>query len=75
MKKQHTIKSILDKHLHHVPVLVLDVNEEFQDNAAAFDHLVAKTETFIDKFDCIFIIAPPLVALGKFHLDVIAFLL
>lgn len=41
-------KTSLDKHLHHVPVLVLDVNEEFQDNPVAFEHLVAKTETFIE---------------------------
>lgn len=41
-------KSILDKYLHHVPVLVLNVNEEFQDNPAVFGHLQAKTETFIE---------------------------
>lgn len=42
-------KITLDKKLHHVPVLLLDVDEEFQDNPEVFAQLVAKTESFIQK--------------------------
>lgn len=41
-------KAVLDPKLRRVPVLVLDVDEDFHDNSAAFEHLAAKTEVFIE---------------------------
>ncbi|MBM3887242.1 hypothetical protein FJ364_04905 [Candidatus Dependentiae bacterium] len=41
-------KEILDKKLHHVPVLVLDVDEDFHESNAAFEAHLAKTMSFIE---------------------------
>lgn len=38
----------IDKQLRHVPVLVLEVDEDFQANPLAFENLAAKTVTFIE---------------------------
>jgi deoxyadenosine/deoxycytidine kinase len=42
-------KESLDLNLHDVPVLVLDVTEEFQADAASFEHLRQKMATFVSE--------------------------
>lgn len=41
-------KSALDKNLWHVPVLILDVDKDFQEDEVVFEMLSAKTQTFIE---------------------------
>ena len=40
-------KEILDQHLHHVPVLVLDVDQDFHTDTYIFDAHLSKINTFI----------------------------
>ncbi len=42
-------KEVLDLHLHNVPVLVLDVDEDFHTSDAAFKQHLAKTIAFIEE--------------------------
>jgi deoxyadenosine/deoxycytidine kinase len=42
-------KEILDAHLHHVPVLVLDVSNDFESNPALFEQHLEKTVAFIEQ--------------------------